>query len=51
MCRPGFVDEEFLRGGAYSRPREQEVAVLTSPEVREAVRANGIRLVTFRDTL
>lgn len=47
MCHPGYADEELIESSSYNKPREQELAVLTSAEVMEAVQAEGISLVSF----
>ncbi|HID86777.1 MAG TPA: carbohydrate deacetylase [Anaerolineae bacterium] len=48
MTHPGYVDEMLLRSSGYAREREEEVATLTDPRVREAVEELGIELVDFR---
>jgi predicted glycoside hydrolase/deacetylase ChbG (UPF0249 family) len=48
MSHPGYVDEEILRESSYNRQRERELAVLTDPQARAALDANGIKLATFR---
>src|SRR5262245_9477293 len=47
MCHPAVVDEELRRSSGYAEPRTRELAVLTSPSAREAVRKSGIELVHF----
>ncbi|MBI3241676.1 MAG: ChbG/HpnK family deacetylase [Chloroflexi bacterium] len=47
MCHPGFVDEDILNNSSYDRQREEEIKVLTSVEVREAIQEHGIELATF----
>ncbi len=49
MSHPGYVDDELLRGSSYNRRREEEIEVLTSDEVKEAIRAKGIALRTFKE--
>ena len=50
MCHPGRCTDE-LRGARtrLKESRERELEALTSPEVREALRAAGVRLVSYRD--
>jgi predicted glycoside hydrolase/deacetylase ChbG (UPF0249 family) len=47
MCHPGFADPALLEGSAYNRPRERELAILTSESIREAVKRRGIHLINF----
>ena len=49
MCHPGHPDERLIAGSSYAKEREQEIAALCDPSVREAVTAAGIELVTFRE--
>jgi chitin disaccharide deacetylase len=49
MCHPGYVDEAFSRESSYNRQRERELQILTDPAVREAIRANGIELISFAE--
>lgn len=48
MTHPGRVDEVLLQFSGYAREREEEVATLTDPWVRQAVEEMGIELVDFR---
>ena len=48
MSHPGYVDEEILRDSAYNTQRERELAILTDPQARAALEANGVKLATFR---
>lgn len=45
-CHPGLQDES---GSVYAEERDAEVAALCDPEVRAAIEAGGITLVSFRD--
>ncbi len=49
MCHPGHPDEALLAGSSYAREREQEVAVLCDPAIREILSADGIELISFRE--
>ncbi|MCS6951431.1 MAG: ChbG/HpnK family deacetylase [Bryobacterales bacterium] len=50
MCHPGRCGEELRRAPTrLKESREQELAALTAPEVREALASSGVRLVSFRD--
>lgn len=47
MCHPAVVDDELRASSGYAGPRERELAVLTSPAARAAVRAAGVELARF----
>ncbi len=47
MCHPGVADAELRAGSSYAGQREGELAVLTAPQAREALREAGVRLVDF----
>ena len=50
LCHPGYSDDDLRRSPTrLVKSREREVAALTAPEVREALRAAGVELVSFRD--
>jgi predicted glycoside hydrolase/deacetylase ChbG (UPF0249 family) len=49
MCHPGYVDATFQSESAYNRQRERELEILTDSSVQEAIRANGIELITFAE--
>jgi predicted glycoside hydrolase/deacetylase ChbG (UPF0249 family) len=49
MCHPGHPDESLVRNSSYAQQREQEIAALCDPTVREALAADGIQLITFRE--
>ena len=46
-CHPGYVDDDLV--SSYRAERECEIRTLCDPGVREAIRAAGIVLVSFRD--
>jgi len=46
-CHPGYVDDDLE--SSYRAARECEIRTLCDPGVREAIRAAGIVLVSFRD--
>ena len=48
MCHPGYPDAALLTGSSYAREREQEIAALCDPGVRETLEAEGIKLMDFR---
>jgi len=49
MCHPGEADEDMVKRSAYARERPTELATLTDPRVRAAVKDLGITLATFAD--
>lgn len=51
MSHPGYVDDEILQNSSYNRQREQEIVVIAHPDVKRAVQANHISLLTFRAAL
>ena len=46
-CHPGYVDPDFPSG--YSAERETELRTLCDPVIRQALTAQSIQLVSFRD--
>jgi predicted glycoside hydrolase/deacetylase ChbG (UPF0249 family) len=49
MCHPGEADEAMAKRSGYARERATELATLTHPQVRAAVKELGITLATFAD--
>jgi len=50
LCHPGYADDDLRRSPTrLVESRQREVEALTAPEVREALRAEGVELVSFRD--
>jgi predicted glycoside hydrolase/deacetylase ChbG (UPF0249 family) len=49
MCHPGEVDEGLVKRSGYARERPQELATLTDPRARSAVKELGITLATFAE--
>ncbi|HEX6739829.1 MAG TPA: chitin disaccharide deacetylase [Vicinamibacteria bacterium] len=49
MCHPAVVDEELRAGSSYAEQRSRELEILTHREVRQALQALGIKLVSFAD--
>jgi predicted glycoside hydrolase/deacetylase ChbG (UPF0249 family) len=49
MCHPGYADAALIEGSAYNRPRERELAILTSAPIRRTVQDNRIQLINFGD--
>lgn len=49
MVHPGYVDDALRARDGYLAEREVEVRALTSPAVREAMRAGGVALGAFGD--
>lgn len=49
MCHPGYVDADFAKESVYNLQREKELKILTDPEIKAAIEAQGIKLITFAD--
>jgi chitin disaccharide deacetylase len=49
MCHPGYPDATLAARTSYAAGRERELAALTAPEARAALRARGITLTSYRD--
>jgi len=49
MCHPGYVDEAFAKESVYNFQRERELKILTDPEIKQAIEANNVQLITFAD--
>jgi predicted glycoside hydrolase/deacetylase ChbG (UPF0249 family) len=49
MCHPGETDAALVAKSGYARERPTEMATLTDPRVRAAVKELGITLATFAD--
>ena len=49
MCHPGETDEDLVKRSSYARERPTELATLTDPRVRAAVKDLGITLATFAE--
>ena len=49
MCHPGYVDDAFVKESVYNKQRERELKILTDPSIKEAIRSNGINLITFAE--
>ena len=47
MTHPGYSDETLAAESAYSAKREDEIAVLTDPRVRQRIADLGIELTTY----
>jgi len=50
VCHPGYVDEDLRSIPTRLRQsREQELAVLTAPQTREALSRRGVELISYRE--
>ncbi len=49
MSHPGFVDVELSRESSYSHQRENELEILTDPEMRKEFERLGIKLISFAE--
>jgi predicted glycoside hydrolase/deacetylase ChbG (UPF0249 family) len=47
MTHPGYSDETLAAESAYAAQREEEIAALTDPRVKQRVAERGVGLVTF----
>lgn len=47
MCHPGYADPILLAGSSYARQRESELAILTDPDILQAIQARGVELISF----
>jgi predicted glycoside hydrolase/deacetylase ChbG (UPF0249 family) len=48
-CHPAYVDDVLKNHATYVYEREDEVKILTSDEVKNAVIKNGIELISFKE--
>ena len=49
MCHPGYVDEGLVSSSTYNHQRERELLILTDPDIKSAVTARSIKLISFAD--
>jgi hypothetical protein len=49
MCHPGYAGAELLAASVYNHQREDELEILSDPEVKQLIDARKIRLITFAD--
>ena len=49
MCHPGYVDDAFAKESIYNFQRLRELHILTDPEIKRTIEAQGIQLITFAD--
>jgi predicted glycoside hydrolase/deacetylase ChbG (UPF0249 family) len=47
-CHPALVDEQLIQISSYSHPREKELEVLTSADLKAALDKQGIKLINYR---
>lgn len=47
MCHPAVVDAKLMAGSDYNAKRGEELEILTSEQVKAAVRDDEITLTTF----
>jgi predicted glycoside hydrolase/deacetylase ChbG (UPF0249 family) len=48
-CHPGYVDDELRGYARYSDSRPEEIAVLTSQELKTELQRAGCQIISFRD--
>jgi chitin disaccharide deacetylase len=49
MCHPGLADDQLQAESGYTVQREQEMAVLTDPQIKARLTELDIQLITFAD--
>ena len=49
MCHPGYVDDAFAKESVYNFQRERELKILTDPAIKQAIKTQGIELITFAE--
>ncbi|MEX2805091.1 ChbG/HpnK family deacetylase [Streptococcus sp. H31] len=49
VFHPGYLDDEILTHSSLTIPRTQEVAVLTSPDVKQWLSRQDVELIDYRD--
>jgi predicted glycoside hydrolase/deacetylase ChbG (UPF0249 family) len=47
MCHPGYVDDAFAKESVYNFQRARELAILTDPDIKQAIETKDIQLITF----
>lgn len=48
-CHPGYVDDELRKYAKYLNEREEEVKIMTNKELRNAIEAENIQLISFNE--
>ncbi|MEW5321230.1 chitin disaccharide deacetylase [Geobacillus thermoleovorans] len=48
MCHPAYIDVPLAVGSSYCQQRVRELAVLTNPELAQALAERGVRLINYR---
>ncbi len=49
MCHPAYIDLPLQIGSSYCLERINELAILTDPEIRQAISERNIELITYRE--
>ncbi len=49
MCHPGYVDDAFAKESTYNFQRARELDILMDPAIKEAIKSQNIKLITFAD--
>ncbi|GGA49166.1 carbohydrate deacetylase [Kroppenstedtia guangzhouensis] len=49
MCHPAYLDHNLLTGSSYSLPRAKELVILTDPEIKDWIRTQGLKLISYRE--
>ncbi len=48
-CHPGYPDDELRRYATYVDERQLEVAVLTSPDLRQEIQKENVQIISFKE--
>jgi predicted glycoside hydrolase/deacetylase ChbG (UPF0249 family) len=49
MCHPAYIDVPLFTGSSYCSERVNELAILTDPDVRDALEKRGVKRITYRE--
>ena len=48
-CHPGFLDNYLLKNSGYNDIRMTEIDILTSDDIKDALKESGIKIISFSD--
>ena len=48
-CHPAYIDDVLLKYATYVKEREKEIKILCSTELKDTIKENEIRLISFHD--
>jgi predicted glycoside hydrolase/deacetylase ChbG (UPF0249 family) len=49
MCHPGLPDNWINQNSSYNKKREEELKILTSPEIKRFIREKNLKLISYSD--